>query len=358
MYRGPGYNMPYDQLPDAEVSELASELTGPSDEATRAVQEVPDTVKKVAAPVMEPKPTTAPPKRAMRVIWLGVTAWLVWGFALGLIEYHRRTTNPPPPARTAYPGALALHVERNRSGFRVSWNHGASVITRATAGVLEIRDGDASTQELYLTPDQLHILGSVAYAPASGSVEFRLAVTDTDRHMVRESVLALMPRITTPSVASSPSNQAPATNPPPIAPAAKTAPVPGLQMTPTEGIAVPPIHVEVTLRAPPNQGAATAPDVEARAIRQVQPVVPPNVRTALIGETEVAVTVRIDVLGQVSKVQAVEHSGPQGGLLIAPSVSAAQRWIFEPARRGDRKISSDMILRFRFRAKTDKNTGK
>lgn len=132
--------------------------------------------------------------------------------------------------------------------------------------------------------------------------------------------------------------------------------VPGSQPQQTGASVAPPMATLSTPAASANQSTATAPYVQARPIRRVRAVVPPNLRAVLTGDVEVAVTVRINESGQVTKVQSVQHTGPLGALVDGPAVTAAKAFLFEPARLGGQAVPSDMTLRFQF--PRDRNAGK
>jgi hypothetical protein len=392
-----------------ESSSVEKPATGKKSEIKRSVmqaesvEEMTQPVAEVTAPVNEAKRRGlfpgAPIRWGQATLWLGVAAMVVWGGALGLIEYHRVRTNAKESAGTSDLATLALQVERHGSDLRVSWNRRGSVVAKATGGTLSIRDGETPMQEFRLNPSRLNT-GSFLYTPASVSVEFRLDVTDTDHHTVRESVLAVMAQLPNAPLRfdGSPATKPALTNrllvtPPamtsPKPPAAvkgssvvhddspvggptrvvmidslvpndpgPTWPVPSLQLRASHGTAPPPVSADVSLVPSGKESAAMAGYVEAQPIRQVQPVVPQRIRTGLTGEDEVDVAVRIDEVGRVIRLLSVQHTGPQGGFLTGSAVNAAQRWIFEPARLGEQKVPSDMTLRFRFRATTRNNSGK
>jgi hypothetical protein len=269
--------------------------------------------------------------------------------------------------------ALALRVERKDNDLRVSWNRKASAVIQAKEAALSIRDGDAQQQELRLTPEQLRY-GSVLYTPANSSVQFRMEVTAPDNSMTSESVLAL-----TAPKAPAPANTKPATirrSAPASRPAGNSAQAPkGAAQSGAERDFGEPVRV-VTVDPPPqtadtsgqNQTPSRDPllapalqqpgvvpasltprYVAARPIHQAQPVLSAAVRNLIATLVEVDVKVRIDETGRVVKAEPLPGTEPVSSSLVGAARSAAMLWRFEPARRGNQPVPSDLVLRFQYR---------
>jgi hypothetical protein len=88
--------------------------------------------------------------------------------------------------------------------------------------------------------------------------------------------------------------------------------------------------------------------VEPRVARSVMPVVPADSRVWRGQPVLIDVLVQIDTEGKV--VSAVPRSPRTlaGTLLGKLAVDAAQQWTFEPAYVGNKKVASEMFLRFQF----------
>ena len=64
---------------------------------------------------------------------------------------------------------------------------------------------------------------------------------------------------------------------------------------------------------------------------------------------EVEVKVRIDESGRVINAEALPNAAPVRNFLISAARNAALAWRFEPARRGDQPVPSEMVLKFQYR---------
>ncbi len=142
-----------------------------------------------------------------RVRWEPMAAGAIVLLCLGVIEYQllKGSGRPAPAAPVATPPGL--RVERSGPYLQVNWNRTAPAVLRAERGVLEITDG-AHRKELRLDAGQVRT-GSVAYAPLSGDVSFRLDLTgggDTvseslrvvenlDRPHLQSAAAAMRPRV-------------------------------------------------------------------------------------------------------------------------------------------------------------------
>jgi TonB family protein len=87
---------------------------------------------------------------------------------------------------------------------------------------------------------------------------------------------------------------------------------------------------------------------EPRAISKVMPILPADAKNLRGSGMEVAVQVKIDPEGRVVEATVRDARTTAANFLGQLAVDAARQWRFEPARRGNRKVYADMILRFRF----------
>jgi outer membrane biosynthesis protein TonB len=64
---------------------------------------------------------------------------------------------------------------------------------------------------------------------------------------------------------------------------------------------------------------------------------------------EVDVKVRIDETGRVVKAEPLPGTEPVSSSLVGAARNAAMQWRFEPARRGNQPLPSDLVLKFQYR---------
>jgi hypothetical protein len=338
--------------------------------------------------------------RRLRWLWYPLFAvlMLVLG-AAGYQAYHKWSAAAPVAATGAPDTPLALQVERKGDDLRVSWSRTAPAVVHAKEAMLSIRDGEGPERELRLELEQLRN-GSVLYTAANNSVQFRLDVTAPDNTKTSEAVLALMaakndasqaPALTLsrqPSITQPPE---PAAAKPPVSSVARTKkasaprtperdfrepvrvalahppdqstggaaqnpasahdpvlpPPPSLQ-TGVTGQAAP----ERTSAAPPPKPEpvpATAPYTAARPIRQSQPIIPPSISSLIGSAVDVDVQIRIDASGRVVRAEALPSRRPVSSTLVGAARNAAMLWRFEPAKRGNQPVASDLVLKFQYR---------
>jgi TonB family protein len=84
--------------------------------------------------------------------------------------------------------------------------------------------------------------------------------------------------------------------------------------------------------------------VPARAVRQVAPSLPANIKVP--EDTRVSVRVELDDTGRVKGTDLVSRNVDTR--LANAAMDAARRWRFEPARQRDKRVESSVILHFRF----------
>ena len=316
-------------------------------------------------------------------------AILLLGIAFSGYEAYTRWYSRPAAVVSDSP-ALALQVERHGGDLRVSWNKNTPVVTQAKEAVLSIRDGEAQQQELHLEIDQLRT-GSVLYTPANANVQFRIEVTGPDGQKTTETVLALTAQGAGTRANSAPQEPAVRHEPPqtPLGKQSAAVPFSAIERkvftppAPATGFGEP-VHVVLVdppatpvseaaqnpeiLGAPslpqprmslPQQPASQTPPTPDRTaalpymapkpVHQVQPILPSGARSAVKSEVEVQIKVEIDAFGRVVKAEPLPVTEPVSGFLVSAARNAALLWRFEPARRGDQAVASQLILKFQYR---------
>lgn len=317
--------------------------------------------------------------RGVHTLWYTLFTLLM--IALGAIAYqgYSRWSAAPAPIASDAP-KLALQVERRGNDLRVSWNRSAPAILQAKQALLSIRDGESQRQELRLDLDQLHN-GSVLYTPSNNNVQFGLEVTGPDNTKTTESVLALTavkpsalpiqnPRAPYGAIQQAPPPsmrdrkvftppgekrnfgepvRAVLVDPPAQLPRSATADAPAVPAAPVGTALAPPTasSSEPVRNLPPQPDAL--PYTSPQPLRQVQPVLSANSRTMVVSMVEVEVKVRIDESGRVVDAEPLPSATPVRNFLVIAARNAALAWRFEPARRGDQPVPSEMVLKFQYR---------
>jgi TonB family protein len=87
-------------------------------------------------------------------------------------------------------------------------------------------------------------------------------------------------------------------------------------------------------------------------IHQVAPAIPLGVAPRVTTDIQIDVTVAIDESGRVTGARVTSKSGAAAGLLTLEALKAAQLFRFRPAQENNHAIRSEMLLTFRFSAKT------
>jgi hypothetical protein len=363
--------------PDAKKVE--SPENQPQFDATQEVEGEPE-----APPLRERRATHKPP-------WLWYPLFTVLMIALGAVGYQALLKWSGPASGEANVAtaasdtpALALRVERKDSDLRVSWNRKATALNQAKEAALSIRDGDAQQQELRLTLEQLRY-GSVLYTPANASVQFRLEVTAADNTKTSESVLALTaPKAGAIAIGKPDTPPRPTPADQPTGNSVRDRREPTRRPTPRGGKRNPGVPASVALVHPPAKppeasgqkqaavrdpllaptlqkpgvAAPASPStqrspapayVASRPIRQTQPILSAGVRRLIASVVEVDVRVRIDETGRVVKAEPLPSNKPVSSSLVGAARSAAILWRFEPARRDNQPVPSDLVLRFQYR---------
>lgn len=306
------------------------------------------------------------------------------------------------PAATAAAPHVALEVQRQGRSIKLTWDKNSPMIRNAAHAVLYIVDGKHNSQ-LDLDPRELNS-GLVSYWPETDDVSFRLEVF-APRQSSDDSIRVVggMP---IPQSAPAPTPVSPATvkssaadetpdahlsRPPAKTPAESSAdravvsdarpspfqPAPKLAAAPAPVASVaaplpaekpapetrprPQIAVTAEPIIPSHFGALLgkipllrrihkekdqAAFVPPQPTRQPQPVLTAHERDGLTRTVPITVKVWVNDSGSVDYAELV--SGASHRDLSAAAVYTARHWAFSPARLGDRKVESQVLLHFRF----------
>ncbi len=360
----------------------------------------------IAAPMPPGEVQTSRYEKWLQNSWVLLGAAAAMFFVAFLIWAPGRTraTAAPPaaqkaPATPPVTGAgMSLSVEQKDSSAILSWNHSAAAVQQADFGQLLILDGD-KRQELRLDRTELQT-GRVVYVPEGKDVSFQMqlfAPGHTSTESIRLLAVGTAPEVnvadtsTEPpgfELAPPPREQAPARSRTPAPPAA-----PGGTGEPALPLiaAAPPLQFPLKPEAPdpPIQKPAPAPvtaagprlvtsvDVEpvgksgfrrmmsklsperlfhddqenraipARALREVEPQLPPELISDVHGARDVEVKVTISRKGDVAKTELKAHDVDDR--VAYAFVKAARQWTFEPARNDNGPVEGQALLHFRLR---------
>ncbi len=283
-----------------------------------------------AMPLMEPTPPAPPPEAAPEAPPRDVLAEatpLVHQRARYLIDSDL-APEPPRSSRTRpwmLPAACALLLAAGLFGYQqwraarqprwvelhldarpvnsqleVSWDGFAPRALNATSGLLAVTDGGVH-QDIPLNPEQIRG-GKYTLMPANPNVALRLILYANGVGVAGDSVrIAQIPQLSQP--------------PTPVGTAAHAeAPPP-----PTAARSVP--------------EKAPAPAAGLVAIHEVQPHVPPGIRSRLHETVDVAVKVEVSPQGHVVRASALSKERDSIHRYLAEAArKAAQQWRFQPAR--------------------------
>jgi hypothetical protein len=285
------------------------------------------------APPAAPQPgMVAKTRSRQRVSWIAIAAAaaLVGGGAAAYQLHWLPMRGPAeivdvaePPRPIAAP--LALKVARSFDEFEISWNRGAELVQKATAGTLTIHNGPV-TRVVPVRPDQLHE-GRIMYRPLAGvDSDFRLEIATSDGKTQAESVQAVA-FDTAPSMAL------------PVA-AAPRSPLPAQAADRTD------------VSGASRRGLAGAPRTEPSPLRRVSPTISREVLGEMrnAGKVTISVLVGIDAAGAVQTAKIVSSTGepPSGTHIRLASLNAARQWKFRPATAGGKAVASELTLVFNF----------
>ncbi len=316
------------------------------------------------------------------------------------------TAVPAQPAKDERPH---LAVEREGDELRLTWNRESAAVRNATHAVVEINDGKHQSQ-LNLNIGELNS-GVLTYRPDTRDVVFRLKTMEGSEITSAESIRAVAApaedREDEPRPEPAPARKATVrrradnaerededeTRPSPFPSSAPTAKQ-GVAIVPASAaVAVVPVSTKAPdvpatarptapartetpppARTRPNYVQVTAEPVKGSRwgrmvgripllkrlkkqpqafvppspVRQVRPSVDERKLSSLERPIPVDVRVYVTESGKVDYAETVS-GGPRGhGELAEAAVFAARRWDFSPAKLGEEKVPSEVILHFRF----------
>jgi hypothetical protein len=281
---------------------------------------------------------------------------------------------------------LGFRVHREGAGLRLSWD--VSALGEPRVGLLRIVDG-AKTNELVLLQSQVS-RADMMYSPAGDQVSFDLEVFGAEGQRVRESVIAILPsRVTVESARLS----GRVTNSVELESIPAPPPQPTVRLrvaertewtrkrtgsaarfdTTEQGLAkipsssaqwrvdwsIQPIQVrdrvcEIAAGkgtpdiAAATEGSYTAADcVLPRLLTHLKQGAPKCIRELVQGDVQMDFLLTIDKVGRVTKVKPVAIAGPSNLLLMHNAENAVRLLRFEPPRRNERAISSQLIVQLR-----------
>jgi hypothetical protein len=303
-----------------------------------------------------PAAQTAPPpeKKPILPILLvstaAVIALLIAGaavyVAVPILRSRIQSELQPPSA-----AGIGLQVDRASNGqLNLTWNRNSPKLIRPTSATLVITDGP-SVRRLQINNQQLHS-GKIVYSPKNSDVQFQMELNSDSWYksrIVSESVRVMSPGAEKRARAGHRSN--------PVAPAASideagapsTADMAssasrkqeqGRVTRPSRPALVPVVTAAALPGSPPLSASAFVPP---RPIEQTMP------ETTILGQfVRISVKVGIDTAGRVISADAVQDGAPEDPLLAGIAVSAAKRWLFQPATLNGVPVPSDYTIVFAF----------
>ena len=320
--------------------------------------------------------------------WLLLAAAITAAVVVGIQWFPLARRQPPAVSASIAPvlpapPSMGLQAERQNNDLKLTWNRGAAVIASATSGLLLIQDGGLN-REIPLPQAQVRN-GSILYTPVSDQVEMQLSVSGPASNAT-ESVIVILPKAGPPQVrplspqqvaarlaadsseASSgeaqrfrwlkpftppvtpdpkPASLAAIDAPPPAA-APLNAPNAAKMLFPGGQVSGP---LPPPIQPPPDKSPATTAALAVYrppvAVSRVAPKFPVMLKSVMLGPVAVEVLVTIDQTGKVVRASAVPQKGVHP-MLVTTAVTAAHQWKFQPAKRGDQPVSSEILLRFNF----------
>ena len=339
-------------------------------------------------------PVPAKPRRALwkGAAWTLLVACLGGGAVLGsrfFLEKSQSPSKQPVPASPSHAAAepapqpsIGLHAQRQNADLQLTWDRESPVIVQATSAVLSIEDGEAR-RTIPLHAAQVHT-GSILYTPVSDQVQMELACYHSlrKRHRIGLGVasqegsradrrypsarsprsLPNRPLRRVPPQSRRPSRslrlRRPHVNPRPWSrcpnlPLWLLDRVPRRLPIPLHG-AVPrstsnhrPRRLPRLLNSSRSARRLARPYIGARPVHKVQPTLRVPLRNLSSKVTAVEVMVAIDESGKVVKAEPQPQPGVNP-VMMSAALQAARQWTFDPARRGDQPVASEMLLRFNF----------
>jgi len=318
------------------------------------------------------------------------------------------SASAPPASSTNSAPHVALRVERDGSALRLLWDRNSPIVRDSDHATLYISDGKHQST-LDLNRDELNS-GAVSYWPETQDVNFRLDVfsphqssedsihvagmlqaaaatpapapqqpqrhTARDRASARKNLADASPAKpqhieTVPAQDTGASRDvlSPATKPPSPSTVAAlpAAPVTSARTLETHPAVVAPAEPQpdITVTAQPvtpsrveevigriplvrrlkKQKAAFVPP---QPVHHPQPTLDAAERRSVTRSVPVSVRVYVTDTGAVDYAQLISGGTGRFGGLGTAAVYTARHWSFVPARLGDEKVASEVILHFRF----------
>ena len=322
-----------------------------------------------------------------------VLATLAIIVATGLILGPYSQSKPGVKARYSGPrhvisSPLSLWASRSGKNVTISWDSHRPAIAEARVGVLTIKESD-STKEISLTSDQLQA-NELVHAASGDSLQISLEVFPEMGKPTLESIMISAPNgqsqrsrsisdvvvhrmeEISPARAShdGPLRRSPravrkfTVNPSGVPPPARSVvlsdpPSPKRIHVADSLTLKSPEFLQPTLSQLQNSTAlsderAAMRNLRATSVRppaplrQATPVVPSNILGFLRSPVTVRVRVSIDRNGKVASAVPIVPPGGINEYLAGSAASAARMWTFQPARRGDTLVASEMVLNFTF----------
>jgi hypothetical protein len=330
------------------------------------------------------------------VVATAIWAWPRWTGVLARLTATKSAASPV---------SLGLRAERSGTDFRITWDRTSLDIRSGKSALLSIQDGDQK-RDVTLQSTDLQA-GSVLFAPRSDRVQVQLSVVMPDQSVKAESVFLLLAPSGAPTVQPAPAivprqnilqelTRAAAKTrpqsagdrsaaelvmvpPPPALSSADPQTSVGQSLTAATRInepfreitrvdtsslpqrrAILPPAVLPSLTARPATVPAAAPEAKPPAVSppvayiapvavyRPKPAVNNLVRSLIMREMDISVTVQIDEKGAVRKAVA---DRPPGVSLYVSMVSeqAARLWRFRPAQQDGRPVPSESVVTFSFK---------
>jgi hypothetical protein len=339
-------------------------------------------------------PSVHIPVPRIRKPLLGWSLGAVAVIALVALGMQYQPTASPPRKEVERPLNVAL--QRKGDAVIVDWDKRATALKQASSGVLTINDG-GTTQKLNLSRTELDH-GKVQFWPRSNEVTVHMDLTHQDAAGSTANIAiprtppqtvepkpSPLPIIATPSpgpqiVSKRRQRSVPkpdrtliaAAVPPPAPPPRATEPEPKPAMeAPPVLVPVPPpaitIHarsVAVSISVEPKQSSELKKVVSrlpllgrsfradggtdyspAHPTHPLAPHVPQMIAEDLSREVSIDVKVSIDKHGSVKNAQVLNGGN---SMLANLAANTAETTSWEPAKQGDRSVSSDVIVHYRF----------
>jgi hypothetical protein len=256
-----------------------------------------------------PAEVESPPPARIRW-WTAVAICLIAGIG-GAAIYELWTL-----ARA--PRWAELHLDARPAGgqLTVTWDASAPAAASATRALLAVTDGDTH-HDIGLTAAQIHT-GRYTYTPAHPDVALRLILYGKGVGVAGDAI--------------------------------RVAAIPSPNLNPADMASRSTDADRAAAEPPPDPGPTARVVTPASITREVQPSIPPGIRSRIQEQIVIPVDVHIDEKGRVTSAK-TEVGGNDGvrRYLATQSEKAARQWRFTPARaRGGTRVASTRTLHFVF----------